>query len=82
MAMEMVLRGMKLFVTVHDFRSTFSAWCARTAFSAEVREMALAQAISNKVEAAYRRGQLLEKRRKLMDAWANFCNPKRGSKSA
>jgi integrase len=61
--------------TVHGFRSTFSTWASETtAFPAEVREMALAHAIGNKVEAAYRRGALLDKRKRLMDDWAKFCN--------
>src|SRR5262249_39082967 len=60
--------------TVHGFRSTFSDWAAdNTAFPQEVREQALAHAISSKVEAAYRRGALLEKRRRLMADWATFC---------
>jgi integrase len=60
--------------TVHGFRSSFSDWAAdNTAFPQEAREQALAHAISNKVEAAYRRGALLDKRRRLMDAWAKFC---------
>jgi integrase len=61
-------------VTPHGFRSTFRDWAAeRTHFPSEVVEMALAHAIDNKVEAAYRRGDLFEKRRRLMDAWAEFC---------
>jgi integrase len=61
--------------TVHGFRSTFSDWCAeRTAFPAEVRQMALAHAVGDKVEAAYRRGDLFEKRRQLAAAWAKFCS--------
>jgi integrase len=61
-------------LTVHGFRSSFSDWCAeRTNFPAEVREMALAHAVGNKVEAAYRRGDLFEKRRQLAEAWAKFC---------
>jgi integrase len=61
-------------LTAHGFRSTFSDWCAeRTAFPAEVREMALAHAIADKVEAAYRRGDLFQKRRQLSDAWGRFC---------
>lgn len=61
-------------LTVHGFRSSFSDWTSeRTHFAPEVREMALSHAIDNKVEAAYRRGELLEKRRELMDAWARFC---------
>jgi integrase len=61
-------------LTVHGFRSTFSDWVAeRTNFASELREMALAHAISNKVEAAYRRGDLFEKRRQLANAWARFA---------
>jgi integrase len=60
--------------TVHGFRSTFSDWAAdNTSYPQEVREQCLAHAISNKVEAAYRRGGLLEKRRRLMGEWAAFC---------
>jgi integrase len=60
--------------TVHGFRSSFSDWAAdNTAFPQEVREQALAHAIPNKVEAAYRRGILLEKRRRLMVDWSRFC---------
>jgi integrase len=75
MVMLMLLRRMKRAdVTAHGFRSTFSDWAAeRTAFPREVVEMALAHTIENKVEAAYRRGDLFEKRRQLMDAWARFC---------
>jgi integrase len=61
-------------VTAHGFRSTFRDWAAeRTNFSREVAEAALAHAIDDKVEAAYRRGDLFEKRRRLMEAWAEFC---------
>lgn len=63
-------------VTAHGFRSTFRDWAAeRTDFANEVVEMALAHTISNKVEAAYRRGDLFEKRRNLAQAWADFCDP-------
>jgi integrase len=62
-------------LTAHGFRSTFSDWAAeRTAYPREVVEMALAHAIDNKVEAAYRRGDLFEKRRRLMVDWARFCD--------
>jgi integrase len=75
MALLMLLRRMgdgKL--TVHGFRSTFRDWAAEcTNFPSEVAEMALAHAVENKVEAAYRRGDLIEKRRSLMDTWAKFC---------
>jgi integrase len=67
-------------LTVHGFRSSFSDWTSeRTHFAAEVREMALSHVIDNKVEAAYRRGELLEKRRDLMEAWAKFCTTSAGS---
>ncbi|MBI2240943.1 MAG: integrase arm-type DNA-binding domain-containing protein [Magnetospirillum gryphiswaldense] len=62
-------------LTTHGFRSTFRDWAAeRTAFSREVAEMALAHTIGDKVEAAYRRGDLFEKRRELMASWADFCS--------
>jgi len=61
-------------VTAHGFRSTCRDWTAeRTNFPREVAEAALAHAIDDKVEAAYRRGDLFQKRRRLMDAWAEFC---------
>jgi integrase len=61
-------------ITPHGFRSTFRDWAAEnTNFPREVAEQALAHTISNKVEAAYRRGDLFEKRRRLMDVWAQFC---------
>ena len=74
MAMAMQLRRMKADdITVHGFRSTFRDWASETtSFPHEVCEQALAHAIGNKTEAAYRRGDLFEKRRKLMDAWASL----------
>ena len=61
-------------LTVHGFRSTFRDWAAeQTAFPNEVVEMALGHIVAGKVEAAYRRGDLFEKRRKLMEAWASYC---------
>lgn len=61
--------------TVHGFRSCFRDWAAEcTSFPSEVAEMALAHTIEDRVEAAYRRGDLFEKRRKLMQAWADFCD--------
>jgi len=60
--------------TVHGFRSSLRDWAAeRTNFPREVAEMTLAHAIPDAVEAAYRRGDLFEKRRRLMDAWAAYC---------
>jgi integrase len=61
-------------LTTHGFRSTFRDWAAEcTNFQNEVIEMALAHTIGDKVERAYRRGDLMDKRRRLMDAWAGFC---------
>jgi integrase len=58
----------------HGFRSSFRDWAGEVSnFPADVCEMALAHTIKNKVEAAYRRGDLFEKRRRLMEAWAAFC---------
>lgn len=66
-------KGYGLPYTVHGFRSTFRDWAAETtAFPSEVVEMALAHAIKDKTEAAYRRGHLLAKRRELMQAWADY----------
>jgi integrase len=75
MAMAMLLRRMGHGeLTVHGFRSSFSDWCAeQTNYPSEVREMALAHAVGDKVEAAYRRGDLFEKRRQLAEAWAQYC---------
>ena len=75
MALLMTLRRMgRPDLTTHGFRSTFRYWAAeRTAFPSEVAEMALAHAVGDKVEAAYRRGDMFEKRRALADAWAAFC---------
>ncbi|MFT3673163.1 tyrosine-type recombinase/integrase [Aestuariivirga sp.] len=81
MSMAMLLRRMgREMVTVHGFRSTFRDWAAETTqFPAEVAEMALAHTIASKVERAYRRGDLFEKRKKLMAAWANYCGAECGS---
>jgi integrase len=62
-------------ITVHGFRSTFRDWAAeRTNFPSVVVEMALAHAVGDKVEAAYRRGDLFDKRRRLMAEWAALCS--------
>ncbi len=81
MAMLAVLKRMdRADITVHGFRSSFSDWVAEcTAYPSEVREMALAHTIKNLTEAAYRRGDLLEKRSRLMDDWARFCNAPKSS---
>lgn len=77
MAMDAVLRRMGLKdgrATVHGFRSTFRDWAAeRTAYANHVVEMALAHAIGSKVEAAYRRGDLFDKRQRLMADWTKYC---------
>lgn len=74
MAMPMMLRRMGVDVTVHGFRSTFRDWVSEeTMHSPEVAEMALAHTISNKVEAAYRRGDLFERRRILLTDWEAYC---------
>jgi integrase len=73
-AMLGVLKHMRHDVTVHGFRSSFRDWAAeRTSFPREVVEMALAHTIASAVERAYRRGDLLERRVQLMEAWARFC---------
>jgi integrase len=62
-------------IVPHGFRSTFRDWAEeQTSFSSAVAEMALAHTVKNKVEAAYRRGDLFEKRRRLMHAWASYCS--------
>ena len=68
------LKRMRSDVTVHGFRSTFKDWASeQTAYPSELSEMALAHAIGDRTEAAYRRGDLIEKRRRLMDDWAEYC---------
>ena len=76
MAMLTVLKRMeRTEITVHGFRSTFRDWAAEmTAYPSEVVEMALAHTIKNQVEAAYPRGDLLGKRSRLMENWAQYCN--------
>jgi len=74
-AMAMLLRQIKRDdITVHGFRSTFRDWASeQTSFPHETCEHALAHRISDKAEAAYRRGDQFEKRKKLMEAWSAFC---------
>lgn len=75
MALSALMKRMAVDAVPHGFRSTFRDWCAeRTNYPREVAEMALAHTISDKVEAAYRRGDLFEKRRRLMADWARFCD--------
>lgn len=74
MAMPMLLRRMETSATVHGFRSAFRDWAAEmTGYAHEVCEMALAHVVASKAEAAYRRGDLFEKRARLMHEWAVYC---------
>jgi integrase len=74
MTLSAVVRRMKVAAVPHGFRSTFRDWASeQTNYPRDVAEMALAHAIGDKVEAAYRRGDLFEKRRGLMTDWATFC---------
>jgi integrase len=76
MSLTMVLRRMDVDATVHGFRSTFRDWAAeRTDYAGEVVELALAHTPQSKVEAAYRRGDLFDKRRRLMADWSNYLIP-------
>jgi integrase len=75
MAMLMMVRRIRVGLTVHGFRSTFRDWISeKTEHSPEVAEMALAHTIGNKVEQAYRRGNLLERRKRLMQDWESYCH--------
>jgi integrase len=75
MSLTQTMRRLKSTAVPHGFRSTFTDWCSeRTTFPSEVREMALAHAIGNQTEEAYRRGDLFEKRRALMIEWCDFLN--------
>jgi len=82
MAMEMVLRRMKVeHANVHGFRSSFRDWAGNVSnFPREVAETALAHVMGDKAEQAYRRSDALENRRKLMEAWAAYCDPKISNK--
>ena len=75
MAFLMLLRRMKRDdLTAHGFRATFKTWASeRTSFPNEIVEAALAHVVGSKVEQAYRRGDMFEKRRRLMQQWATFC---------
>lgn len=75
MTMTSVLRRMgRSNITVHGFRSTFRDWAAEvTTYPSEMAEIALAHRVGSKVELAYRRGDMIEKRRQMMDEWASFC---------
>jgi len=84
MTLNKVMRDMNADAVPHGFRSSFKDWASElTAYPNEVSEMALAHAIGDKVEAAYRRGELFEKRRLMLDDWAAFCGtPTRARKRA
>ena len=75
MTLTSLMRRMEVGAVPHGFRSTFRDWASeRTSYPAEMAEMALAHALTNKVEAAYRRGDLVQKRAHMMTAWAAFCD--------
>ncbi len=75
MAMLVLLRRMKRDdLTAHGFRSTFRDWAAETGQPSDIAEAALAHTLGSKVQAAYQRGDLLDRRRKLMEAWGGFCS--------
>ena len=82
MTLTKICRDAEINAVPHGFRSTFRDWVSEeTDFDGTVAEMALAHTIENKVEAAYRRGNLFEKRRALMTAWGTYCTgpmPKKG----
>ena len=79
MTLLKILRDMEVPATVHGFRSTFRDWVAEeTDYPGEIAEAALAHAIPNKVEAAYRRTDFLEKRRALMRDWDRYCRGSSG----
>jgi integrase len=74
----MVLRRMKVAAVPHGFRSTFKTWASETtAFPRDLIEASMAHALESKTEAAYLRGDLFDKRRKLMHAWAVYCRSSR-----
>lgn len=80
MTLTAVLRRMKVAAVPHGFRSTFRDWASeRTNYPRDAAEMALAHTIGDKVEAAYRRGDLFEKRRRMMADWATFCGQSQAS---
>lgn len=83
MSISAVCKRMRVDAVPHGFRSTFRDWCAEnTNFPREVAEAALSHTVGNAVEAAYRRGDLLDKRRQLMDAWADYIRKPAGGNKA
>jgi len=80
MALTMCLRGLRPGLTVHGFRSSFRDWAGDcTSVPREIVEAALAHIVGDKAEQAYRRGDALERRRQLMEAWAVYCEPQAGN---
>lgn len=81
-AMKMLLRRMQIEdATPHGFRSSFRDWAGdETSVAREIAEGCLAHSVGNRAERAYRRGDALEKRRSLLEAWANFCEPSLSTK--
>jgi integrase len=80
MVFLMMLRRMNVATTAHGFRSSFRDWAAEaTSYPRELAEMALAHTVENKVEAAYRRGDLLQKRREMMELWGTFIEKGEGT---
>ncbi len=83
MTLTMTLRRMKINATVHGFRSSFRDWAGEvSSFPRDIAEAALAHILSDKTEAAYRRGDALEKRRAMMEEWAGFVDPTLGHHSS
>jgi integrase len=81
MAMAMLLRGLAPGVTVHGMRSAFRDWAGETTnFPRDVAEQALAHAVGDETERAYRRGDALEKRRLMMQQWQNWCDNRPAAK--
>jgi integrase len=80
MALDTTLKRMNVEgVTVHGFRSSFRDWAGETtSFPREVAEAALAHVVGDETERAYRRGDALQKRRKLMEAWSSYCDGQSG----
>lgn len=75
MSLLMLIRRMKRDITVHGFRSSFRDWCGElTAFPRDLAEIALAHLVGNQVERSYRRGDAIERRRQMMQAWADYCS--------
>ena len=72
-AWRALLRRLRIDATVHGFRSSFRDWCGETGVPREVAEACLAHAVRNQVEAAYARSDLLDRRREVMEAWAEYC---------